>query len=458
MGKKLWYIVLALVVFGSLVLTACQPAATEAPAVEATEAAPVATEVPAAVPTEVPAAVATEVPAPAGPSGKLEIFSWWTAGGEAEGLAGMFKIFSGLYPNVEIINATVAGGAGTNAKAVLATRLTGGNPPDSFQVHAGLEVEKYSPADYLQPLDDMLDPAVYPADLLAMLKYEDHYWSIPVNIHRSNVLWYNKTVFKDAGIEVPTTMDEFFAAAEALKAKNYIPLAMGTKEGWEVSHVFEGVLAGELGADGYIGLWKGTTAWSDPKVTKALEDYKKMLSYINTDNAALTWDGAGENFIANKAGMMIMGDWTAGWFASKKFSDYGWSATPGSNGIFVALSDSFALPKGAPNQEAALAWLEVCGSKAGQEAFNPAKGSICSRTDCDNAAFKAIPETYDYLTAAAEEWKTARIVPSMVHGAATYESWLTAFKDTITLFVSSGDVAKTQTSLAALCVDAGVCK
>ena len=69
-------------------------------------------------------------------SGKLEIFSWWTAGGEAEGLAGMFSVYKKLYPGVEIVNATVAGGAGTNAKAVLATRLTGGDPPDSFQVRS----------------------------------------------------------------------------------------------------------------------------------------------------------------------------------------------------------------------------------------------------------------------------------------------------------------------------------
>src|SRR5712692_10168256 len=83
-------------------------------------------------------------------SGKLEIFSWWTAGGEAEGLKGMFTAYQKAYPGVEIVNATVAGGAGTNAKAVLATRLTGGDPPDSFQVHAGLEVQKFDPPKYLE--------------------------------------------------------------------------------------------------------------------------------------------------------------------------------------------------------------------------------------------------------------------------------------------------------------------
>ncbi|HBF41075.1 MAG TPA: ABC transporter substrate-binding protein [Anaerolineaceae bacterium] len=428
MVKKHWYIVVALMVVASILMAACQATPTAAPATSEK------------------------------PSGKLEIFSWWTAGGEAEGLNAIMAVYKGLYPDVEIVNATVAGGAGTNAKAVLATRLQGGNPPDSFQVHAGLEVEKYSPSQYLVPLDDMLDPAVYPADLLAMLKYEDHYWSIPVNIHRSNVLWYNKTVLKDAGIEAPQTMDEFMAALETLKGKGYIPITMGTKEGWEGAHVFEGFLLSFLGPDDYIGLWKGTTAWSDPRVTSALEAFKKMMTYVNTDNAALTWDGAAQYLTTNKAAFLIMGDWAAGWFASQNFTDFGWAATPGTGGQFVALSDSFALPKGAPNETAAKAWLQVAGSKAGQEAFNPKKGSICARTDCDDAAFQAVPATYDYLHATAAEWKTDRIVPSIVHGAATIESWATAFKDTISLFVSSGDVAKTQTSLGQLCVDAGVCK
>jgi len=258
--------------------------------------------------------------------------------------------------------------------------------------------------------------------------------------------------------EAPKTMDEFLADLEVLKGKGYIPITMGTKEGWEAAHVFEGFLLSFLGPDDYIGLWKGTTAWTDPRITSALEAFKKMMTYVNTDNAALTWDGAAQYLTTNKAAFLIMGDWTAGWFASQNFTDFGWAATPGTTNQFIALSDSFALPKGVPNEAAAKAWLQVVGSKAGQEAFNPKKGSICARTDCDDAAFKAVPATYDYLHATAAEWKTDRIVPSIVHGAATIESWATAYKDTMALFVSSGDVAKTQTSLGQLCVDAGVCK
>ena len=63
---------------------------------------------------------------------QLEIFSWWTGGGEEEGLLALFDVFHKYYPDVEIINATVAGGAGTNAKAVLKTRMLGGEPTRFF--------------------------------------------------------------------------------------------------------------------------------------------------------------------------------------------------------------------------------------------------------------------------------------------------------------------------------------
>ncbi len=388
--------------------------------------------------------------------GQLVVGSWWTAGGEAEGLAGMFRIYKQKYPDVEIVNATVAGGAGSVFKGVLKTRLIGGDPPDTFQLHAGLEVEGYSPEKYLQPLDDIytaqgLDKA-FPKDLLTLLKYKDHYWGVPVNIHRSNVLWYNKTLFTNAGLTLPVTFDEFFATCDALKAKGIQPFVMGTSGGWEAPHVFEGVLAGTLGAEKYRGLWTGATPWTDAGVTKALENFKRMVSYANADHPALDWAGAAQLIVDGKGAMFIMGDWADGYYTSKAFKNYGWTGSPGTKGIFVSLSDSFAMTAKAPNPENTRNWLAVCGSKEGQEAFNPQKGSICARTDCDATLFNA------YLQSAMKDWAVDAIVPSLAHGAAAIESWVTDVKDVITLFITSGDVAAAQTALKAACVDAGTCK
>ena len=76
------------------------------------------------------------------------------------------------------------------------------------------------------------------------------------------------------------------------------------------------------------------------------------------------------------------------------------------------LSDSFGLPKNVKNREAAINFLKMVGSKEGQDAFNPPKGSIPARTDADMSKYT------EYHKWAMEEWKKDKIVPSIVHGAA----------------------------------------
>ena len=87
---------------------------------------------------------------------KLEVFSWWTSGGEAAALDALFKAVKKADPGIEIINATVAGGGGSAARPVLQARLAGGNPPDSWQTHPGWELlGQYVPANYCEPINDI---------------------------------------------------------------------------------------------------------------------------------------------------------------------------------------------------------------------------------------------------------------------------------------------------------------
>ena len=398
----------------------------------------------------------TPTPATTGTK-KLEIFSWWTTGGEAAGLNKMFDIYKGLYPSVEIVNATVAGGAGSNAKAVLASRMQGGDPPDSFQVHMGHElIDTWVVADKMENLDELYKSEgfdkVFPKGVLDIVSSNGHYWSVPVNIHRANVMWYNSKVFAANGWTAPATFDEFFALCEAAKAKGMACLALGDNGVWAATHLFETVLIGTLGPEKYKGLWTGATDWNGAEVKQALETFKKMVSYANTDHGALSWDQANQLVIDGKAAVTIMGDWVDADNLAKKFPDSGWALAPGNAGVYDALSDTFGLPKGAKNHENALNWLKLAGSKAGQEAFNPVKGAICARTDCDASLFGP------YLQSAMKDWAKDTVVPSLAHGAAASEAWLTAINEGMTTFVAGGDVAVMQAALAKACTAAKVCK
>lgn len=442
--KKNLLALLSTLMIASFALVACGGTATEAPAMPE---APAMTEAP----------MATEAPA-VSMGDQVEVFSWWTGGGEAAGLEAMMGVFKAANPDIEFINAAVAGGAGTNARAVLATRLQAGDPPDSWQGHAGQElIGTYVAGGQIEALNDLYKAEgwldVMPQTLIPLISNDGNIYSVPVNIHRANVLWYNPAVLEANDVTVPATMDEWFVAMDTLQAAGIQPLALG--EQWTKMHLLETVLLGTLGADTYNGLWDGSTDWASSEVKAALDNYAKVLTYANSDSSSLSWQDAAQLVINGDAAFNVMGDWAEGYFrelGKAPNTDYGWAPTPGSSGVFQFLSDSFVLAVGAPHPEAATAWLKVAGSKAGQEAFNPIKGSICARTDCDKTLFGV------YLQSAMDDWASNVVVGSLTHGVVANDSWKTEIDTALGLFIADSNVDGFQAALVAACASSGPCK
>jgi glucose/mannose transport system substrate-binding protein len=370
---------------------------------------------------------------------KLEVFSWWTSGGEAAALDTLFQAVKKADPGVEIINATVAGGGGSTARPVLQARLAGGNPPDSWQTHPGWELlGQYVAANYCEPVTEIYKSEgwdkVVPKDLIDLVSKDGEAYAVLVGVHRGNVLWYNKKVLEKNGIKVgdKMTFDEFFAAAEKLKAAGVTPLAVGDSGIWATAQLFENTLLGTVGPQGWKDLFSGKMAWDDPKVKQAATTYGKMLGYQNADHSALSWDQAVKAVIEGKCAFTSMGDWTYGELVKAKMKDnedFGWVSHPGTDGAFIIVSDGFTLAKGAPHKQDCVAWLKTCGSKAAQEAFNPLKGSIPTRTDIDKSKFGP------YHNWSMESFAKDKLLPSCVHGEAAPAGFQQSLNDAITAFV-----------------------
>jgi glucose/mannose transport system substrate-binding protein len=373
---------------------------------------------------------------------EVEIFSWWTGGGEEEGLNALIELFNEEYPDVEVINATVAGGAGSNAKAVLKTRMVGGNPPDSFQVHGGAElVDTYVETGLMEPITGLLEEwgvkDKFNQQILEMSAYEGEYYSIPVNVHRSNATFYNKEVLAENNVEPPTDLASFKEALAQLDEAGVVPLALGDTNKWPAGQIFETLLVATLGPDGYNGLWDGSTAADDPAIREALVHFKDIMQYVNEDHSALTWQDATQMLHEGEAGFNIMGDWAEGYLKTLGWTpgeEFGWMPVPGTEGSFVVVTDTFGLPKGAPNPENAKKWLKTIASKAGQDTFNPIKGSIPARLDADESKYDP------YLTDTMNDFANDTLTPSIVHGSAAPEGFITAMNDTINSFITTGNV------------------
>jgi len=371
-------------------------------------------------------------------SGKLEIFSWW-AGDEGPALQALIDLYKKRYPNVEVINATVTGGAGVNAKAVLKTRMLGGDPPDSFQVHAGQELTgTWVVADRMEDLTALFNQEGwmnrFPKGLIDLISYKGKIYSVPVNIHRSNVMWYNPAKLREWGVQPPKTWAEFLTTCQTLKGKGLeAPLALG--ENWTQQHLWESVALGVLGAADYANLWSGKLRFTDPKAVAVWNTFGRVLDCANKDAAGLSWQQAVDRVLEGQAAFNIMGDWAAGYMTTTKGlkpgEGFGWAPAPGTAGVFMMLSDSFGLPKGVKNRTNAINWLRLVGSKEGQDAFNPLKGSIAARTDSDPAKYNA------YLQSAMRDWKSNRIVGSLVHGAVAPESFMSQFGTVMEIYLSS---------------------
>ncbi|AWN23401.1 ABC transporter substrate-binding protein [Deinococcus irradiatisoli] len=371
---------------------------------------------------------------------KIEIFSWW-AGDEGPALAALIKLYEQKYPTVKVDNATVTGGAGTNAKAVLKTRMLGGDPPDSFQAHAGQELTgTWVVADRMEDLSSLYKSegwaSKFPKAVIDLISYKGGIYSVPVDVHRSNVMWYVPANLKKWGVSVPKTWAEMLTTCNTLKAKGVAaPLVMG--ENWTQQMVWESIATAMLGPQGWNNLWNGKLKFTDPKVVDTFTMYGKVLDCANKDASGLSWQQATDRVLSGQSAFNIMGDWAAGYMTTTKKlkpgTGFAWSPSPGTSGTFIMLADSFGLPKGAKDRTEVLNWLKVLGSKEGQDAFNPLKGSIAARTDSNLSKYGA------YSRSAAKDWKSNTIVGSMVHGAAAPESFTSGFGSINDAFVSSHD-------------------
>jgi glucose/mannose transport system substrate-binding protein len=194
-----------------------------------------------------------------------------------------------------------------------------------------------------------------------------------------------------------------------------------------------------MGPDAYNGLWDGTTDPAGANVTKALESFQKLMSYTNKDRDSIDWEPAMQMVLDETAAFNIMGDWAAALFASKDQvmgTDWVWAASPGTDGVFDFLADSFTLCEGAPDPDGAKAWLDVISSADGQEAFNALKGSIPARTDVPLDKFS------DYQKAAADAYAKDRIVGSLQHGAAATIAQNGAVNEAVAQFTSGASDLK----------------
>ena len=178
-----------------------------------------------------------------------------------------------------------------------------------------------------------IDMGEYPASMMGSFGFEGRAYGLPKMINYW-IVFYNKHVFAENGLEVPATWDELMAAAETLKGNGVTPFGLDVVGCRWCSFIWFEEMMVRVDPALYQSVMAGETAYNDPQVVAIMEQWRDLLDagYFSQPGDFAELDGAAEEFVNGSFGMFLIGDWFTTGLARAGFTvgeDYGIFVMPG---------------------------------------------------------------------------------------------------------------------------------
>ena len=378
--------------------------------------------------------------APAAFAQTAEVLHWWTSGGEARAVAVLQQEFAsrgGTWTDMP-----VAGGGGDAAMTALRARVLSGNAPAAVQLK-GPAIQEWYEEGVLADISAVAEAQgwadILPGAIARHMMCENTWCAAPVNVHRVDWIWANAAVLQRAGVSMPTTWEEFNAAAATLQAQGIIPLAHGG-QAWQDATVFETVVLGLGGPEFYQAALVDLDpeALGSDTMRAVFDQMRTLRGFVDPNFAGRDWNLATAMVMNGEAAFQIMGDWAKGEFVAAGLTagvDFLCASTPGDGYLYNV--DSFAMfAVDGEDRAAGQALLaELIVGETFQVAFNLNKGSIPVRTDIDMTQFDSCAQTSAADMQASAEAGT--LLPSYAHGMALRGAQAGAITDVVTAHFNS---------------------
>lgn len=219
---------------------------------------------------------------------------------------------------------------------------------------------------------------------LELLAYNGKNYGIPTQKSLC-VMFYNKKIFEENGVQVPTTYDEFLSVCETLKGNGVTPMAMCGTDAWIPAQFVQQIAGGMAGDQLFTDVCEGKEKWNNETHVKASEEVKKMADagYFQDGYIGMGPEESTDLFTNGKSAMYFMGAWDADKAQKSEImgEDAGAFVLPAYdsqyNNISVGSVDtSFAIAESCKNKDAAAAFLKFWTSQEMEEMLLYEKGRI----------------------------------------------------------------------------------
>ncbi|WP_130607500.1 ABC transporter substrate-binding protein [Cohnella abietis] len=228
-----------------------------------------------------------------------------------DGIAKIVEQFEAENPNIKVDVQPVKF---DDYDTLLKTKLASGDIVDVFTLNSGGKTKLFKDGGYIEDLTDQEFMKTFDPGVLADQTTDGRNYIMPLNAGPIAV-FYNKKIFSDLNIDIPTTYDALIAAAQKIKDAGKTPFALGWKDGWPLgmwlSRDFpSNTVLVEKQTDFFDKLEKGQAKFADNPATKTVIAHAlDMFKYGNKDQLGVDYNGAVDLFAREEAAMMYMGTW-----------------------------------------------------------------------------------------------------------------------------------------------------
>ena len=264
----------------------------------------------------------------------------------------------------------------TEYNTVLSAAIKGQSGPDILHLKAYGGLETYAQPGYLMPLNDLVPElkGFDPNALRGATSISDgKIYGVPF-ASQTLVIYYNKAIYKELGLSIPETWDQFLANLKVMKKAGIVPLANGGKDGWTLEVLQGAICPNFYGANTYFDeLIAGKTNFTDPRYRGSLEKLLELRPYMPDNFMGISYTDTQMMFINEMAGHFIGGSWEAGYFSAQNPDlDYDVFAGPVAKAgdtryVSAFLDGSFGMNSATAHTDEAAVFLRFLAStQAGQ--------------------------------------------------------------------------------------------
>ena len=218
---------------------------------------------------------------------------------------------------------------------------------------------------------------------LELLSFDGKNYGIPTQKSLC-VMFYNKQIFQENNLQVPTTYEEFLEVCQTLKDNGVTPMSVCGTDAWIPAQFVQQIAGGMAGDQLFNDICNGKEKWNNEIHVKAAEEVKKMADkgYFQDGYIGMGPEESTDLFTTGKTAMYFQGAWDADKCAKSEIGEnVGAFVLPPYDSQYTNISvgsvdTSFAVAETCKNKDAAVAFLKYWTSQESEETLLYENGRI----------------------------------------------------------------------------------